>query len=135
MGLIVLLIALAGIMAVVFFGLSVLVISVVGWLWPSKDFQKVGLIASEMIISEQAAMTGVTQTELNVEELCQHLKTMPETELLRFSQLVKYICSPKENCEPPREVFIVQLREARAECRRRHPRPPLDDNHEYAIPK
>jgi hypothetical protein len=32
-----LIMALAGVMAVVFFGLSVLVISVAGWLWPSKD--------------------------------------------------------------------------------------------------
>jgi hypothetical protein len=117
MALIVLLIALAGIMAPVFFGLSVLVISVVGWPWPSKDFPNVERIA-----------TGVTQTELNVEELCQHLKTMPETELLRFGQVVKYMCPPEANCEPPREVFIVQLREARAEWRRRHPKPPLHDS-------
>jgi hypothetical protein len=37
-----LIMALAGVMAVVFFGLSVLVISVVGWLWPSKDCPKAG---------------------------------------------------------------------------------------------
>jgi hypothetical protein len=36
-----LLIALAGLMAVIFFGLSVLLISVVGWLWPPNG--KVGL--------------------------------------------------------------------------------------------
>jgi hypothetical protein len=35
-----LLIALAAVMAAAFFGLSVLVISVVGWLWPSKDVEK-----------------------------------------------------------------------------------------------
>jgi hypothetical protein len=35
-----LLIALAAAMAAAFFGLSVLVISVVGWLWPSKGVQK-----------------------------------------------------------------------------------------------
>jgi hypothetical protein len=35
-----LLIALAAVMAAAFFGLSVLVISVVGWLCPSKDVQK-----------------------------------------------------------------------------------------------
>lgn len=35
-----LLIALAAVMAAVFFGLSVLVISVVGWLWPPKGVQK-----------------------------------------------------------------------------------------------
>jgi hypothetical protein len=35
-----LLIALAAVMAAAFFGLSVLVISVVGWLWPSRDVEK-----------------------------------------------------------------------------------------------
>jgi hypothetical protein len=35
-----LLIALAAVMAAAFFGLSVLVISVVGWLWPSKGVKK-----------------------------------------------------------------------------------------------
>jgi hypothetical protein len=35
-----LLIALAAVMAAAFFGLSVLLISVVGWLWPSNDVQK-----------------------------------------------------------------------------------------------
>jgi hypothetical protein len=35
-----LLIALAAVMAAAFFGFSVLVISVVGWLWPSKGVQK-----------------------------------------------------------------------------------------------
>ena len=123
-----LIIALVGLLATVCFGLMVLLMNVVGRLWPAKVFPNARRITSEMVISEQAAMTGVTQTELNVEELCQHLKTMPETELLRFGQVVKYMCSPKENCEPPGEVFIVQLREARAEWRKRHPRPPLDDS-------
>jgi hypothetical protein len=94
---------------------SVLVISVIGWLWPLKGFPNVGRPASETVISEQAVITGVTQTKLNVEELCQHLKTMPETELLRFGQIVKYMCSPEANCEPPRDVLIVRLRGARAE--------------------
>jgi hypothetical protein len=128
MALFVLLIALAGIMAVVFFGLSVLVISVVGWLWALNDFSDVGGIAARRFLSEQAGMPGIAQTKFDVEELCQHLKTMPETELLRFGQVVKYMCSPKENCESPGEAFIVQLREARAEWRRRHPQLPLIDS-------
>ena len=123
MGLIVLLIAVAGVMATIFFGLSVLVINVVGWRWPPKSFSEV-----ERIASEPASATRVTQTELNVEEFCQHLKTMAETELLRFGQAAKYMCSPEANYGPPREVFIVQLRESRAEWRRRHPKPPLDES-------
>jgi hypothetical protein len=45
-------IVLAAVMAVVFFGLSVLLISVVGWLWPSRDLPKTALVTS--------AMTGAT---------------------------------------------------------------------------
>jgi hypothetical protein len=73
-------------------------------------------------------MACVTQGEVNVEELRQHLRAMPETELLRFGQAVKYMCSPESNYRPSREVSIVQLREARTEWRRRHPEPPLDDS-------
>jgi hypothetical protein len=47
-----LLIAMTAVMAVVFFGLSVLLISVVGWLWPSRDLPKTALVTS--------AMTGAT---------------------------------------------------------------------------
>lgn len=47
-------IVLAAVMAMagVFFGLSVLLISVVGWLWPSRDLPKTALVTS--------AMTGAT---------------------------------------------------------------------------
>jgi hypothetical protein len=83
----------AALMATLCFGLCVLLISVAGWLWPSKDFPKT--------MPATSVMTGVTQTEFNVKELCQHLKTMPETELLRFGQVVKYMCSLEANCEPP----------------------------------
>src|ERR1700730_2084844 len=107
-------------MAGVFFGLSVLLISVVGWLWPSRELPKAAPATS--------AMTGVTQTEFNVKELCQRIKTMQETELLRFGQVVKYMCLLEANSEPPRERFIVPLGEVRAEWQRRHPQPPLNDS-------
>jgi hypothetical protein len=128
MAIVALLIALAGLMSAVCFGLLVILMSVVGRLWPSKDFPEAGWIASRKVISEQAATTDVSQTKFNVEELCQHLKMMPETELLRFGQAVKQMCSPEASREPQQEVFIVQLREARAEWLRRHPKPPLDDS-------
>jgi hypothetical protein len=118
-----LMVAFAGLIAAVCFGLCVLLMNVVDRLGPSKSFSKV-----EQIASEPASATRVTQTELNVEEFCQHLKTMAETELLRFGQAAKYMCSPEANYGPPREVFIVQLRESRAEWRRRHPKPPLDES-------
>jgi hypothetical protein len=48
--------------SMVYPAVSVLVISVVGWLWPLKNFPNVGRPASETVISEQAVITGVTQT-------------------------------------------------------------------------
>jgi hypothetical protein len=59
--------------------------------------------------------------ELNGEALRRCLQRMPETELLLFGQAAKYICSHEANYWPPCEVPILQLREARAEWRRRHP--------------
>jgi hypothetical protein len=73
-------------------------------------------------------MPGVTQIELNLEALRRCLQRMPETELLRFGQAAKYICSHEANYWPPCEVPILQLREARAEWRRRHPGLPLPWN-------
>ena len=43
--------------------------------------------------------------------------------LLRFGRGNRYMCSPYANLgKPPLEAFIIQLREARAEWRRRHPK-------------
>jgi len=73
-------------------------------------------------------MPGVIQTELNVEALRRCLQRMPETELLRFGQAAKYICSNETNYGPPCEVPLLQLTEARAEWRRRHPELPLAES-------
>jgi hypothetical protein len=95
-----LMVAFAGLMATVCFGLCVLLINVVGRLWPLKSFTKV-----ERIAFEPASVTRVTETEVNVEEFCQHLKTMPGTELLRFGQTAKYLCSPEANYETAPRSF------------------------------
>jgi hypothetical protein len=40
--------------------------------------------------------------------------------LKRFGRSAVYMCSPKANTgKPPRDAFVIQLREARAEWRRR----------------
>jgi hypothetical protein len=62
-----LLIALAAVMAAAFFGSSVLVISVVGWLWPSKGVQKpIPSIlkdkVQEPIVDISRPMEGMKQT-------------------------------------------------------------------------
>jgi hypothetical protein len=48
---------------------------------------------------------------------------MTDAQLLCFGKDNRYMCSPYANLgKPPLEAFVIQLREARAEWRRRHPK-------------
>jgi hypothetical protein len=58
--------------------------------------------------------------EVVLESLRTRLRKMSDQELLRFGQAAKYMCSPGANFgEPPRQVFLIQLREVRTEWERR----------------
>jgi hypothetical protein len=60
--------------------------------------------------------------ELDLEALRARLRRMSDRELLRFGQAARYMCSPAANLgKRPRRVFVIQLREAVEEWRRRHP--------------
>jgi hypothetical protein len=60
-----------------------------------------------------------------LDELRKRLRRMSDTELLRFVQAAKHMCSPGANFEhSPRESFVIQLKEAREEWKRRNPEPP-----------
>jgi hypothetical protein len=60
----------------------------------------------------------------DVEALRQRFVQMTDAQLKRFGEAARYMCSPPANRgKPPREEFVIQLREARLECRRRHPKP------------
>jgi hypothetical protein len=51
------------------------------------------------------------------------LQRMDDTALERFGKAAAYMASPAANLgRPPREPFLVQLREARVEWKRRLPR-------------
>jgi hypothetical protein len=48
---------------------------------------------------------------------------MTDVELVETAKSLARMCSPKENFgQPPLEVWVAQLREARGEWRPRHPR-------------
>jgi hypothetical protein len=48
---------------------------------------------------------------------------MDDRMLKQWGEAAARLCSPESNRgAPPREVFVVQLREARAEWRRRYPK-------------
>lgn len=66
---------------------------------------------------------AIDQSEVNLEQLRARLRGMRDDELLRFGRDARFMCSPKADLgQPAREVFIIQLKEARAEWRRRNPK-------------
>ena len=64
-----------------------------------------------------------------LDNLRKRLRRMGDTDLHRFVQAAKYMCSPGANFEhSPRESFVIQLREAQEEWKRRNPDRPLSDS-------
>ena len=60
---------------------------------------------------------------IDVEDLRERLRKMTDAELLRFCKDNRYMCGPYANLgKPPLEAFVIQLREARAEWKRRYPK-------------
>jgi hypothetical protein len=63
------------------------------------------------------------QADTDLEQLRARLRKMTDSELRHFGRAARFMCSPSANLgKPPREAFVVQLREAREEYRRRHPK-------------
>lgn len=60
------------------------------------------------------------EDEVDLESLRARLRKMNDQELRRFGLAAKFMCSPGANLgKPPRQVFVVQLEEARKEWQRR----------------
>jgi hypothetical protein len=60
---------------------------------------------------------------LDLDQLRTRLRAMSDAALKHWGAAAAYMCTSKANCgHPPRQVFVIQLEEARAECRRRHPK-------------
>jgi hypothetical protein len=65
----------------------------------------------------------IQTTAFDVESVRTRLRNMNDAELLRFGRAAKYMCTPYVNIgKPPREEFVMQLREARGEWRETVPR-------------
>jgi len=61
-----------------------------------------------------------TSDTVDLDQLRVRLRKMTDTELISFGKAARSMCSPDPNMrKPPREVFVIQLREARAEWKRR----------------
>jgi hypothetical protein len=64
---------------------------------------------------------GGMEVPTNREEIRARLLRMNDQHLKEYGRACIYMCSPQANLgKPPREEFVVQLEEARAEWRRRH---------------
>jgi hypothetical protein len=51
------------------------------------------------------------------------LRKMSDDELIREGRAARYMCAPSTNFgKPPRDVYVIALRLAKEEWRRRHPR-------------
>ena len=60
------------------------------------------------------------ENEVALESLRARLRKMSDQELLRFGQAAKSMSSPSAYFgQPPRQTFVIQLEEARAERERR----------------
>ena len=61
-----------------------------------------------------------TDAPIDLEEFRARLRKMSDKQLLEEGKAARYMCSKIANFgKPPREVFVVQLRECRAEWKRR----------------
>ena len=59
--------------------------------------------------------------EFDIQSLQKRLREMSDEKLLQFGRDAKYMCTPDANLgQPPREVFVIQLKEAKLEWQRRH---------------
>jgi hypothetical protein len=65
-------------------------------------------------------MSSVGFQPLQLEAVRARLRKMSDADLLRFGRAAASLCRPEQQFgHPPRQVFVDQLQEARAEWRRR----------------
>lgn len=67
-------------------------------------------------------MESIRLTTWDVDALRARLRKMSDEELREFGKAARYMVSPSANMgKPPLPTFVLQLEEARAEWKRRHP--------------
>ncbi len=68
-------------------------------------------------------MQSVGTSEFSLENLRKRLESLSDDELIQFGKACRDMLTPQANLgRPPREVFVIQLQEARKEWRRRYPK-------------
>ena len=67
-----------------------------------------------------ALLRGISKDAIDLDDLRARLSKMTDAELIAFGKAARFMCSPGANMgKPPREPFVIQLREARVGWRRR----------------
>jgi hypothetical protein len=70
-------------------------------------------------------MQEIQLMTFDVNQLRERLQKMTDQELRKFGRAAEHMVSPEGNRgRPPRETFVIQLAEARAEWARRHSKRP-----------
>jgi hypothetical protein len=64
----------------------------------------------------------IQQAPENLEVIRERLRKMSDLELRQYGRAAGDLSNPKKNFGPPNPSFQIQLDEARAEWRRRHPK-------------
>ena len=62
----------------------------------------------------------VGTTHFDVEEFRKRIQKLNDTELIRFGKAARYMADPANGTVEP--IYRLQLKECRAEWRRRHPK-------------
>jgi hypothetical protein len=57
----------------------------------------------------------------DIEQIRERLRNMTDLELRKFGRAASDMANPRKNFGKPNPAFQIQLEEARAEWRRRHP--------------
>jgi len=74
-------------------------------------------------------MQSIQLAEFDRDALRTRLRKMSDEELREFGKAARYMVSPTANMgKPPLPAFVLQLQEARAEWRKRHPPTLLPDS-------
>ena len=78
--------------------------------------------ANNNALPRATVMQSIHLASLDVDGLRTRLRKMSDEELRKFGRAARYMASPTVNMgKPPLPTFVLQLEEARAEWRRRHP--------------
>jgi hypothetical protein len=66
-------------------------------------------------------MQGIQTDPEDLEQIRARIRAMSDTELRKYGRAAAHMADPRKNHGKPNPAFQIQLHEARAEWRRRHP--------------